>query len=224
MNFISQILRVYISLAAVLLLSVSANAEDLPKVLILGDSISMGYTPHVQKLLAEEAEVLRPKENCAGTTKGIESIDDWLKIDGGNWDVIHFNFGLHDIKRVDAKTKKNSNNPKDPRQAEPEVYRKQLTEIVEKLKATDAKLIFCYTTPVPPGGVKPHRDIADPANYNKIAAEIMEANDIAINDLYSFASARQKEIMRPVNVHFTNEGSAALASEVAKAIRSAIEK
>ena len=110
--------------------------SDKPRVLILGDSISIGYMPTVKELLKDEAVVMRPMkneenpENCQGTNNGVKHIDRWLKIDGGNWDVIHFNFGLHDLKRVDFQTGKNSNDSDDPHQASPEEYEKQLREIV----------------------------------------------------------------------------------------------
>ena len=45
--------------AGVAVLAVAAPAEERPRVLILGDSISIGYTPHVQELLKGEAEVVR---------------------------------------------------------------------------------------------------------------------------------------------------------------------
>ena len=162
-------------------------------------------------------------ENCAGTTKGIEAIDRWLKIDGGGFDVIHFNFGLHDIKRVKPNGQ-NSNDPNDSRQAEPDKYREQLTAIVAKLKSSGAKLIFATTTPVPEGGVKPHRDVSDPAKYNQIAGEIMKEHGVTINDLYKFAQPRLKEIQRPVNVHFTPEGSRALAEQVVEHVRAALKE
>ena len=46
--------------------------------LILGDSISLGYTPPVRKLLTSMAEVLRPAENCQHTAYGLKRIDAWL--------------------------------------------------------------------------------------------------------------------------------------------------
>ena len=90
------------------------SSPPIPKVLILGDSISIGYTPLVQKALEGEAHVFRPMrsekgaENCEGTTYGVTELERWLQIDGGGWDVIHFNFGLHDLKRVHPETRKNS--------------------------------------------------------------------------------------------------------------------
>ncbi len=192
------------------------------RVLILGDSISMGYTPVVQEALKDVAVVVRPRENCEGTTKGAKEVRRWLALEGGGWDVIHFNFGLHDLKRVDAKTGKNSNDPKDPRQAEPEAYEKQLREIVAALKETKAKLVYAATTPVPAGGVTPHRDPEDPPRYNAIARKIMEESGVAVNDLHAFALPRLKEIQLPKNVHFTKDGSRLLAGEVVRHLREAL--
>ena len=38
--------------------------SGLPRVLILGDSISVGYTPIVAEMLKDEAVVTRPEANC----------------------------------------------------------------------------------------------------------------------------------------------------------------
>ncbi len=199
-----------------------------PRVLILGDSISMGYTPFVKQTLVDEAFVVRPMsnhrnaQNCQGTLFGIEQIDRWLSIGGGEWDVIHFNFGLHDLKHVDPETRKNSSDPQHPEQSPPDRYAEQLREIVGKLKATGAKLIFATTTPVPEGGVRPFRDVAAPQRYNEIARRVMEENDVAINDLFAFANERLGEIQKPIDVHFTREGSQAFAEQVVQHIRAAL--
>ena len=67
----------------------------LPNVLILGDSISIGYTPGVREELKAKANVIRPNANCGDTTIGLANIDAWLG--DGKWDVIHFNWGLWDL-------------------------------------------------------------------------------------------------------------------------------
>jgi len=199
-----------------------------PRVLILGDSISIGYTPFVKTMLADEADVFRPMKgakpaNCGGTDRGIKQIDRWLKIDGGNWDLIHVNFGLHDLKHVNPKTGGNSDKPNDPPQSNPQDYEKQLRVILKKVKATKAKVIVCLTTPVPPD-CKPFRATTSPAVYNEIAERIAEEHGFAVNDLFTFADSRLKEIQLPANVHFSKTGSKALAEEVAKAIRKQIGK
>jgi hypothetical protein len=206
----------------------SRPADNLPKVLLIGDSISIGYLPKVQELIKGKAIVdrilLKPNgkpENCQGTTFGVANIDRWLG--DTKWDMIHFNFGLHDIKHVKPESGKSSNDPNDPPQANPKQYKKNLTEIVEKLKATGARLIFATTTPYPEG-TKPYREFGDEVKYNKVAKKIMKKNDITINDLHAFVLPRMEQLQRPVNVHFTDEGSKALAEQVVLSITEKLNK
>ena len=200
--------------------------KDLPNVLIIGDSISIGYTPFVQEYLRYRARVVRPMlengkpENCAGTSKGVKEIKRW--IGDTKWDVIHFNFGLHDIKHVDPKTGQNSNNPNHPQQADLKQYKKNLKEIIKVLKTTGAKLIFATTTPYPDKVNGPLRQPGMPEKYNKAAIRIMNKNDIAINNLYLFVKPQMEELQRPNNVHFTKEGSKALAHKVTDRISEAL--
>lgn len=205
-----------------------AQAADKPRVLILGDSISIGYTPVVQKLLESEMTVLRPMakngkaENCSDTQAGVTHIDRWLQIDGGKWDIIHFNWGLHDLKHMKADGKTASDQATDPVNNTVEVYEKNLREIVAKLKATGAKLIFATTTPCPDAPMKVYRRNADVIRYNEAALRIMKDTGVAIDDLYAFAQPQLKTIqMQPANVHFTPAGSEALGAEVVKAIKAA---
>jgi acyl-CoA thioesterase-1 len=211
----------------------TGTAQLLPNVLILGDSISIGYTPFVKEMLAGKANVYRPTlendkpENCEGTSKGIQNIDRWLKTTGpGNsihqWDIIHFNFGLHDLKHVDPVTSKNSNNPKDPLQADLKQYKKNIEIIVEKLKATSATLIFATTTPYPDDVQGVLRDPGMSAKYNTAANKIMNKNGIIINDLYAFMLPRMNELQLHRNVHFKPEGYMALAEKVTERINEVI--
>ena len=198
----------------------------LPNVLILGDSISIGYTLQVRKLLEGKANVFRPlnargdaAQNCSGTTYGVTEIDRWIA--GQKWDVIHFNWGLHDLKHVKAPgSNDKSDNPADPVQASVETYGKNMEQIVAKLKATSAKLIFATTTPVQPGTGNPLREPEAPKAYNAVAVEIAKKEGASINDLFSFCQPRLTELQLPLNVHFTPAGSQALAEQVANAILS----
>ncbi len=198
------------------------------RVLLLGDSISMGYTPFVREMMAEQAVVARAmnekgdkNENCCGTTLGVENLERWLAQDGGTWDVIHFNFGLHDLKRVHPETGKNSNDPDDPYQADPETYDNQLRNIVKRLKETGAFLVFATTTPVP-SGVEPYRAPGDPLIYNTIALNVMRDYDIQVNDLFAYVSPHIAQWMKPANVHFSEAGSKAMGSEVVRVIQNAV--
>lgn len=197
--------------------------------LILGDSISMGYTPWVRELLGGEAVVARAmredrRENCQGTTFGVQHVERWVAQDGGDWDVIHFNFGLHDLKHVDPDTGKNSNDPDDPPQASPERYEELLDRIAAALAATGARPVFATTTPVPDGGVRPYRVDEDVVLYNSIARRVVAARGIGVVDLYGFVASQAARLQRPGDVHFTPAGSALLGAKVAAAIRSAARR
>jgi lysophospholipase L1-like esterase len=183
----------------------------LPRVLLLGDSISIGYTVAVRQMLKGVANLHRAPENCGPTIRGVVELDKWLA--PGRWKVIHFNFGLHDLKRMDD----------GKHQVGIELYEKNLRDIVARLKATGARLIWASTTPVPEGNVSPPRVPADVVLYNSAAKKIMDAEKIPTNDLFAFALPRLKEIQQPVNVHFTPEGSTALGEQVAAVLKNALK-
>ncbi|HEX4130529.1 MAG TPA: SGNH/GDSL hydrolase family protein [Pirellulales bacterium] len=193
-----------------------APIEDkpgLPRVLLIGDSISMGYTIPVRELLSGKANVHRIPTNGGPTTRGVESIDSWLG--DKKWDVIHFNWGLHDIKEM----------PPDGKvQVSLADYEANLKKLVARLKQTDAKLIWCSTTPVAPG--TPGRKPDEVPTYNAVAKKIMDANGIAIDDLYAFAEPQLTKIQiqgPPANVHYTEAGSNVLAEQVARSIEAALK-
>lgn len=189
------------------------DVPGLPRVLLIGDSISMGYTLPVRERLTGRANVHRPPENCGDSARGVASLDKWLG--AGKWDVIHFNFGLHDLKYLNEKNALVP--PEQGRQvASPEVYEKNLRAIVARLKQTGAKLIFATTTPVPAGSVG--RLEADASRYNAVAVRVMKETGVAVDDLYAFVVPRQGQLQRPQNVHFTDTGSAQLADAVVASI------
>lgn len=194
------------------------KTSNLPNILLIGDSISIGYTPFVQELLKGKANVFRPMledgkpENCDGSKNGVTNIERW--IGGKKWDVIHFNFGLHDIKHVDPQTGVATMNPNDPLQSDIKQYANNLKLILGRLKTTSAKLIFATTTPVPNKRVSPLREPENVIKYNKAAIRIMRKEHVDVNDLYSFVLPKVTEIQRPNNVHFGEEGSRLLAEEV----------
>ena len=180
--------------------------------LLIGDSISIGYTLPVRKVLAGKANVHRIPTNGGPTSNGLAHIDGWLG--DGHWDVIHFNWGLHDLKLIDGK-----------QQVPLDQYERNLEKLVARLKKTKAKLIWCTTTPVPPPGTRnPIRNNADVIAYNAVAKKLMQRNGIPIDDLYAFALPRLQTIQKPGDVHYTVKGCQALAGQVAAAISKALQK
>lgn len=194
--------------------------QERPRVLLLGDSISMGYTPFVKQQLSDIAEVQRPKANCGPTTRGLLRLDEWL----GNeaWDVIHFNFGLHDLKYV-ADGEQLVAVDQGSQQVPIDQYMANLSTIAKRLKSTGATLIWCTTTPVPAGAKG--RVPGDSRKYNVAAHHALQqvlGEDLVIDDLFEFSQPRLAEIQQPANVHFTKAGSEQLATQVSQSIRTAL--
>lgn len=198
------------------------DVEGLPRVLLIGDSISIGYTLPVRQLMEGKANVHRPPTNCGPTATGVAQINKWLG--DGKWDVIHFNWGLHDLKYMGP----NGQNLADPnakdsvQQVPPKEYETNLRKLVARLKETKAKLIWRSTTPVPEGCQG--RVAGDSAKYNAIAKTIMAENGIPIDDQYTFCMTKLDKIQRPANVHFTAEGSRELAQQAVNSILAALRE
>lgn len=125
----------------------------LPRVLLIGDSVSRGYTQAVRKAMAGKANVHRAPANCGPTATGVKKIDVWLG--DGKWDVIHFNFGIHDRATPIAD------------------YTQRLEQLIERMKKTGAKIVWASTTPIPDNpAVK--QTAASIVERNQVAAEIMK--------------------------------------------------
>ena len=54
------------------------DVPGLPRVLLIGDSISIGYTEPVRAELTNKANVHRIPENGASTLNGVKNLDNWL--------------------------------------------------------------------------------------------------------------------------------------------------
>jgi acyl-CoA thioesterase-1 len=201
-----------------------AKIEDepgLPRVLIIGDSISIGYTLDVRALLKGKANVHRIPTNGGPTTNGLKNIQAWLG--DSKWDVIHFNWGLHDLKYIQDDPSKRAD-PKAPgshQQVALADYEKNLASLVKTMQATGAKLIWCNTTHVPAGS--DGRVEGDEGKYNEAAARVMTAAGVLTNDLRAHALAKP-EAQLPANVHYTPEGSRYLAEKVAEVITQYLPK
>jgi lysophospholipase L1-like esterase len=185
----------------------------LPRVLLIGDSISIGYTLQVREQLQGKANVHRIPQNGGATDTGLEKIASWLG--DGNWDVIHFNFGLHDAKFASETTQRASR----------EQYVENLQTLIDKMQATGARLIFATTTPVPnKGELTPTRKFDSIEERNRLAVQLMDKNGVAIDDLYAAMLPHQKKLGRANDVHYQPEGYDLLAKSVAKSIEAELGK
>ncbi|MGV3660919.1 MAG: SGNH/GDSL hydrolase family protein [Prosthecobacter sp.] len=175
----------------------------LPRVLLIGDSISRGYTLDTRKVLAGKANVHRAPENCGPTANGLKKIDIWLG--DGKWDVIHFNFGIHDRKTPAAE------------------YEQRLEALIARMKQTGAKLIWATTTPVPPDTKEGPEQVTQIAEKNAIALKVMQKHGIAINDLHAFLLPQLEGIANPKDVHFNGKGYALMGQQVGRSVEAALK-
>ncbi len=188
------------------------DVAGLPRVLLIGDSISIGYTLPVRKLLEGKANVHRIPTNGGPTKNGVANIAKWLGT--SKWDVIHFNWGIHDLKYM----------PDGKRQVEPVDYEANLRSLVATLKKTGAKLVWATTTPIPEGELNPPRKFGQVKEYNEIAAKVMAENGVAVDDLNAHITPQLATMQNPRDVHYTSAGSEFLAKQVAEEIGKALAK
>ena len=198
---------------------------DLPRVLLVGDSISIGYTVSVRENLKGKANVLRIPTNAGHTGMGMKNLSKWIDPKNGKWDVIHFNWGLWDLcyRNPESKTQGNRDKVNGTLTHTPEQYAQNLEKLVQQLKETGATLIFATTTPVPEG--EAGRKVGDDVIYNDAAKSVMKKHCVAINDLHAvMAPVLDQYIVAKGNVHFTPEGSKLLGKQVARVIEEHLGK
>lgn len=185
----------------------------MKQVLLLGDSIRMGYCGYVKEALADKAEVIYPDENCRSSQNIIMNLGVWAKLcDKERVAVVHFNCGHWDAEPFNGDT-------------EPlttvEEYVKNLRKIVRALRNLfpNAKLIFGTTTPMNPTTRKGQcsRTTEDIHLYNKAADALMKELEIEVNDLFTASIFWGME--RFIDYcHLTDVGYKALAERVSARI------
>jgi hypothetical protein len=178
-----------------------APDTKLPRVLLVGDSISNGYASHVTGLLQGQANV-----DLLATSKSVCDpafvLELTLATDGYKHAVIHFNNGLHGWHLTDAQ------------------YEAGLRRMVAKLRelSPQAKLVWGSSTSAV---TLPDKQLDSKANAtvlrrNEIAARVMTELGIPIDDLY--AAIVDHCDWHSDSLHFNAEGYAALAASVVKSV------
>lgn len=200
----------------------STQQPDRPRVLIIGDSISQGYTPHVIRLLKDVADVRHHRGNAQHTATGLRKIDGW--IGDTEWDVIHFNWGLWDLcyRHPESKVQGRRDKKRGTLTTTKQQYEDNLEQLVRRLKQTNAHLIWGSTTVVP--AEEAGRKQGDDLQYNEIAASVMARHGVTINDLNGTSRKIPSELfVKAGDVHFKPEGYQRLAKTVASAIREKLD-
>jgi len=204
---------------ALLALTIQPTAAQppakLPKVVLIGDSIRLGYAPTVAKLLEGKAVIVQAKANGGDSANVLAKLAEWAVAEQP--DVVHFNCGIHDLKK-DKKTGRF--------QVPPEQYEANLRKIVATLrKETKATVLFATTTPIlderaAKGRVNASYELLDASavEYNRIALRVMKELKVPVDDLRAVCGegADRAKVMSDDGVHFTPEGRTRLGQAVAE--------
>ena len=171
----------------------------LPRVLIIGDSISRSYTAPVRMALAGKANVHRAPANCGSTEKFFEHGEVWLTQNGSNqWDVVTVNFGIHDYGK------------------KPEVYTANLKKIIARLRETGAEVFWVRTTPWCQREDPADLDLSP--SVNATADALIEEEGLELIDLHSVVQSRRAELQYGDHCHFKRSGTLLMALAISEAI------
>ncbi|GLR17081.1 SGNH/GDSL hydrolase family protein [Portibacter lacus] len=197
--------------------------EKQKHILIIGDSISIGYTPFVAKYLADKATVVHNKGNAQHTGTGLEKVEEWLGTQ--KWDIIQFNWGLWDLcyRHPDSKVQGKRDKINGDITYDVDQYAANLDSLVTIIKRkSKAKLIFVTTSFVPEA--EQGRFTEDAIKYNDAAKVVMKKHGVIVNDIYESSIAIHKDYGTALdNVHYEKDGYVQLGELVAKFLEKEME-
>lgn len=190
------------------------SEKTMPGVVLIGDSIRMGYQQTVVEALEGEAEVWSPQANGGDSRNVLAHLVEWA-IDR-HPRVVHVNCGLHDLKKDFATG---------TAQVPIDEYADNVRQILMRLLALeDTRIIWASTTPVDETLHHANKGFdrfeADVQAYNARAEAHCRALGVEIDDLFDVVERAGKgAILREDGVHFSDEGSRILGGVVAGCIR-----
>lgn len=209
------------------------KGNEMKNLLLLGDSIRMGYDSFVQEKLEGRMNVYFPEENGRFAQYTLRALSDWkANLDLPEIHVVHWNNGLWDTLHLNAcyagndgeaegRTISPENVPNDCRFDEdpltpPEMYRYMLGRVLTRIRQLfpGAEVVFATSTPVIEGQSSwGYRSNAEIESYNRIAREVLVPRGVRVNELGEFAAAQCGSLHRDW-VHYNDEGCSLLADEI----------
>ena len=163
----------------------------MKRVLLLGDSIRMGYDSMVKELLSDKYEVLFPEDNGRFSSYTLWQMNQYFKNEG-SFDLVHWNNGYWDMN-----PERPMNEPIHP----VEEYVSILKRMIRLIRSQNAEPVFATTTPVyKVGGAKDNTGIEAEISYqdswvqkyNHAAKILMQKEQVTVNDLYALCLKGEK--------------------------------
>lgn len=215
--------KTYLALVLLVTWLTISFVDKKPKILIIGDSISIGYTPYVKAALADSAIIEHNVGNAQHTGNGLQHIKEWLGDE--DWDIIQFNWGLWDLcyRHPDSKEYGHRDKINGKVTYTVEEYASNLDSIATLIKQkTHAKLIFVTTTYVPKN--EPGRYESEVQKYNNAAKQVMKKHAVIVNDIYDASiPIHNKYGLGSNNVHYKEEGYKKLGKLIVGFLKAQIE-
>lgn len=181
----------------------------MKNLLLIGDSIRMGYDKAIEKTLEGKANVYFPTENCRFASYVLRYLHEYKTlVKDGKVDVLHWNAGLWDCLRLFEEE------PHTPI----EVYAYYIDRICVRIKKVfpEAKVIFATSTSVL--SEKMDKDFKryneEIEEYNKAAVEVVKKHGFAINDLYKVSTSLPEEAHSDSVHYYTTMGTKVFADQV----------
>lgn len=190
----------------------------MKNVLLIGDSIRMGYDKTVRMALEGRANVVFPEENCQFAMYVFRYLHEWFSgIDGKDFDVVHWNAGLHDVLRLFGEE------PSTPI----EIYEYYIERICQRIKklCPKAKVIFATSTSVISEKMTADfkRYNEDIEKYNMAAVRIVKEYGFEINDLYSLSKTLPEEAHSDAVHYYTDLGTEVFSKQVLGYVTKALD-
>ncbi len=195
------------------------GAANMKNVVLIGDSIRMGYDKAVKTALEGKANVVFPEDNCQFAYYVFRFFHEWLEqlgVKGEDVDVVHWNAGLHDCVRLFGEE------PSVPL----DIYGYYIERTCKRIRmiCPNAKVIFATSTSVV--SEKMHKDYMryneDIEKYNAVAVNIVESYGFKVNDLYSLSKKLPEQAHSDAVHYYTDIGSEAFSKQVISYVTEAL--
>ena len=181
----------------------------MKNLLLIGDSIRIGYDKSVKKTLEGKANVIFPEENCRFASYVLRYFHEYLNnINGEDIDVIHWNTGLWDCLRL---FEEEPHTPID-------IYAYYIERICIRIKkiCPNARVIFATSTKVLSEKMSRNfkRYNEEIEKYNEVAVDIAKKFGFKINDLYGLSASLPEEAHSDPVHYYTSVGTEAFTKKV----------
>ena len=184
------------------------------KIVLIGDSIRMGYDKYVKEALADVAEVYYPEENCKFAEYVLRFAHEWKNNE--KWptdvDLVHWNAGLWDALELFGDVPLTSIS----------YYKEAIARIDKRLRMLfpKAKIVFATSTAVLEDLCSPdfRRHNSTIMEYNEAALEALKSTDTVINDLWPISYSCPREYHSDFVHYYTPEGTDMMGKRVLSVI------